>query len=129
MRGGPVATYLRTAKARPNFTLKIYTYVTGVVRNKGQITGVRTNETSIPGGIYTLTPKGRVILSAGSFGTSRILFQSGIGPFDMLGLVQAHETAGPLMPPQADWIDLPVGYNVMDNPSINVSVSGPPLPA
>ena len=117
MRGGPVATYLRTAKSRPNFTLRINSYVTNVIRNKGQITGVRTNDTSV----YTLSPKGRVILSAGSFGTPRILFRSGVGPNDMLQIVKGHATAGPLLPRQSDWIDLPVGYNVMDNPSIKVS--------
>lgn len=79
-RGGPVATYLQTALARPNFKLKMFTEVLNVVRNGAQITGVKTNDTSVAGGIYPLTPNGRVILSAGSYGSARLLFRSGIGP-------------------------------------------------
>ncbi len=82
---------------------------------------MRTNDSSLgPNGIVTLNPKGRVILSAGSFGSARILYRSGIGPTDMISLVQGDATAGPLLPDESDWIDLPVGYNVSDNPSINV---------
>ena len=72
-------------------------------------------------GIIPLNPKGRVILSAGSLGTPRILFQSGIGPSDMISLVQADPTAGPRLPPAKQFINVPSGMNVMDNPSINVS--------
>jgi cellobiose dehydrogenase (acceptor) len=79
-RGGPVATYLQTALARKNFQLKLYTNVLNVVRNGSQITGVKTNDTTVPGGIYPLTAKGRVILAGGSYGSARILYRSGIGP-------------------------------------------------
>ena len=121
-RAGPVATYLQTALARPNLVYKDYVYVSQVVRNGSTITGVRTNDTSLgPDGVVPLNPNGRVVLSAGSFGTPRILFQSGIGPDDMLELVQGNADAGPNMPPQSDWINLPVGMNVSDNPSINAS--------
>ncbi|KAG6828939.1 substrate-specific activator of APC-dependent proteolysis [Tricholoma furcatifolium] len=120
-RGGPVATYFQTALARPNFTYKDYTYVLNVVRNGSQITGVQTNDTSLgPNGIIPLNPNGRVVLSAGSYGSARILFRSGIGPPDMLDLVQADATAGPNLPNPEDWIDLPVGYNlVFTHPSID----------
>ncbi|KAK0444192.1 cellobiose dehydrogenase [Desarmillaria tabescens] len=120
-RGGPVATYLRTAKARSNFTFKQWVYVLNVVRNGGQITGVATNDTSLgPDGVVPLTANGRVILAAGSFGSSRVLFRSGIGPGDMIGVVQ---NAG------QDWIELPVGYNVSDNPSINLVFTHPSVDA
>lgn len=123
-RGGPVATYFRTAKARKNFTYKQYVYVQNVVRNGAQITGVKTNDTSLgPDGVIPLTSQGRVILSAGSFGTPRILFRSGIGPSDMINIVKNDASAGPNLPPQSQWINLPVGMNVQDNPSINVIVS------
>ncbi|KAG6820015.1 substrate-specific activator of APC-dependent proteolysis [Arthromyces matolae] len=120
-RAGPVATYFKTAKARPNFTFKQYTNVLNVVRNGAQITGVQTNDTSLgPNGVIPLTSKGRVVLSAGSFGTPRILFRSGIGPIDMIDLVANNADAAPYLPPVSQWIDLPVGYNlVFTHPSID----------
>lgn len=83
--------------------------VTSVVRNGSTITGIKTNNTDIgPNGVISLNPKGRVILSAGSFGNPRILFQSGIGPTDMLQTVQ-NSPAAAALPPQSQWINLPVG--------------------
>src|SRR6266436_2073344 len=120
-RGGPVASYLRTAKARPNFTYKDYTLVSNVVRNRSQITGVQTNDTSLgQNGVIPITTNGFVILSAGSFGSSRILIMSGIGPMDMIQIVQKNVTAAANLPPKAQWINLPVGQNISDNPSIKV---------
>lgn len=49
LRTGPMATYFQTAKARSNFKLWTYTYVTGLVRTNGTITGVRTNYTAYGG--------------------------------------------------------------------------------
>lgn len=105
-----MATYLRSARARENLTFKQWVYVLNVVREGGQVTGVATNDTSLgPGGVVPLTPNGRVILAGGSFGSARVLFRSGIGPEDMLEVVQQ---AGVEVYGQDEWIDLPVGYNV-----------------
>ncbi|THG94036.1 hypothetical protein EW026_g7350 [Hermanssonia centrifuga] len=129
-RGGPVATYLQTALARQNFTFKQYTMVSNVVRNGAQITGVQTNDTSLgPNGVVPLTPNGRVVLSGGSLGTPRILIQSGIGPQDMISLVQANTAAASNLPPSNQFINLPVGMNVMDNPSINLVFTHPSIDA
>jgi cellobiose dehydrogenase (acceptor) len=122
LRAGPVVSYLQTAQARSNFRLISNTTVQAVTRNGAQITGVRTNA-----GIYTLTSNGRVILSAGSFGSPRILFQSGIGPTDQIQQVQANVRQASFLPPQSQWINLPVGYNVSDNPSINIVMSQPTI--
>lgn len=35
----------------------------------------------------------------------------------MINFVAGDATAGPRLPPQAQWINLPVGYNVSFNPS------------
>jgi cellobiose dehydrogenase (acceptor) len=120
LRSGPVATYLQTAQARPNFKMLTGTTVQAVTRNGAQATGVRTNT-----GYYTLTSNGRVILSAGTFGSARILLQSGIGPTDQLQIAQANTKQGPYLPPASQWLNLPVGYNVSDNPSINLVFSQP----
>jgi len=82
---------------------------------------VQTNDTSLgPNGVVSIIANGRVILSAGSFGSSRILFMSGIGPMDMLQIVQNNADSAANLPPMAQWINLPVGQNVSDNPSIKV---------
>lgn len=104
--------------------------MSSVARNGSTITGVQTNNTAIgPNGFIPLNPNGRVILSAGSFGTPRILYQSGIGPSDMISLVQANTAAAAFLPPSSDFIDLPVGNNIQDNPSINLMFTHPSIDA
>ncbi|KAJ7255309.1 the flavin domain of cellobiose dehydrogenase [Mycena rebaudengoi] len=99
---------------RSLFTLKLFTPVTAVVRTGGVITG-----------------GGRVILSAGAFGTSRILYQSGIGPTDMLNIVQnsGNTAAKAQLPPKAQWINLPVGNDVSDNPGVTLVFTHPSIDA
>nr|WFD55757.1 cellobiose dehydrogenase [Coprinellus micaceus] len=129
-RAGPISTYYKTAVARPNLFYSPNTVVQHVVRNGSKITGVQTDNPYIgPGGFVPLTEKGRVILSSGSFGSARLLFKSGIGPKDMLDIVKGHATAGPNLPEETDWIDLPVGENVSDNPSINLVFTHPEIDA
>ncbi|TFK46999.1 the flavin domain of cellobiose dehydrogenase [Heliocybe sulcata] len=128
MRAGPAATYFQTAKERSNFDLELYAYVTNIVRNGSSITGVQTNDTSLgPDGVVSLNQGGRVILSAGSFGSPRILFQSGIGPSDMIRLVEGNPGAAAHLPPPSQYINLSVGYNVSDNPSINLVFTHPSI--
>jgi len=45
----------------------------------------------------------------------------------MISLVQGDPVAGPQLPPQSQWINLPVGYNVSDNPSINLVFTHPSI--
>lgn len=78
-RGGPLATYLVTSKARPNFKLWMNTTVKRVIRSGGHVTGVEVEPYGDNGykGIVQLTPvTGRVILSAGTFGSAKILMRS-----------------------------------------------------
>ncbi|KAG8699391.1 hypothetical protein FRC09_006652 [Ceratobasidium sp. 395] len=125
-RTGPMDTYLKTSKSRSNFKLVTYTKVLSVVRNGAQITGVRTNSTALGSdGIASLASKGRVILSAGVFGTAKILFQSGIGPSDMLSIAASNPTSSKYMPPSSQYINLPVGMNVKDSPAVSLVFAHP----
>jgi cellobiose dehydrogenase (acceptor) len=48
----------------------------------------------------------------------------GIGPADQLNIV-AKSSDGPSMIPRTQWIDLPVGYNLMDHLNTDLIVSHP----
>jgi cellobiose dehydrogenase (acceptor) len=78
-RGGPMATYLVTASARSNFHLWMNTTVKRVIRTGGHVTGVEV-EAFLDGGyegtVNLTSVTGRVILSAGTFGTAKILMRS-----------------------------------------------------
>ncbi|KEP49765.1 cellobiose dehydrogenase [Rhizoctonia solani 123E] len=129
IRVGPMGTYLQTALARPNFEMLLYTKVLAVARNGSTITGVYTNNTQAgDNGFISLKPKGgRVILSGGAFGSSRILFQSGIGPADVISTVEATPGSAQYLPPKSSYISLPVGYHITDNPAINIVFTHPTI--
>lgn len=74
-RGGPLIGYLQDAKKLPNFTLKMYSPVTSLVRTGGKITGVKVNG--------TIVAAKNVILSAG-VNTVSLLLASAIGPESQL---------------------------------------------
>ncbi|KAK8184668.1 cellobiose dehydrogenase [Phyllosticta citribraziliensis] len=125
-RGGPMATYLVSANARKNFKMVLNTSVRRVVRNGGRVTGVEVESNGSGGlcGTINVTPSsGRVILSAGAFGTPKILFRSGIGPEAQLQVVNGSETDGATMISQDQWIDLPVGQNLNDHVNTNLVFS------
>lgn len=79
-RGGPLATYLATAAARSDvFTLWTDTTVNRIVRDGSLATGVEVacSATGSYSGTVQLTPgTGRVVVSAGAFGTPKLLFRS-----------------------------------------------------
>jgi cellobiose dehydrogenase (acceptor) len=82
-RGGPMATYLVTANARSNFDLWMNTAVKKVIRSGGHITGIEV-EPYLDGGytgvVNVTSVSGRVVLSAGTFGSAKILMRSKCGP-------------------------------------------------
>lgn len=146
-RGGPLATYLATAASRSDvFTLWTDTAVNRIVRSGSLATGVDVACSATGGyaGTVQLTPNtGRVIVSAGTFGTPKLLLRSkycalhegvwpllgvqevadcpttgGIGPTDMLDVVR-NSTDGANMVESDAWINLPVGYNLVEQ--MNVS--------
>lgn len=125
-KGGPMATYLVEAAERPNFHLLLNTTVTHVLRNGSEATGVQVESNGPDGykGTINLTPKtGRVILSAGVFGTFKILLRSGIGPVEQLSALAAANTTS--LPPQDQWLHLPVGENLDDGPNFYIGFAVP----
>lgn len=78
-RRGPMATYLKTAAERDNFQLWMNTPARRALRTSGTITGVELDCTVGQGkyGTVSVTPKtGRVIVSAGTFGSAKFLMRS-----------------------------------------------------
>lgn len=126
-RGGPMATYLVSASKRKNFSLWMNTAVKRVIRNGGHVTGIEV-EPFLNGGytgvVNVTSVTGRVILSAGTFGSAKILLRSGIGPADQLAVVQS-STDGPTMISNSSWINLPVGYNLEDHTNTDTVITHP----
>lgn len=145
-RGGPLATYLVTASGRNTFTLWTNTIAKRIIRTGGHATGVEV-ECNRGGhaGVANLTPNtGRVISAAGAFGSAKLLFRSkppfvaavlkmsvltwlyegGIGPTDQLNIVK-NSTDGPTMIDSAQWINLPVGYNLNDHVGTDIEIAHP----
>ncbi|KAI2625839.1 hypothetical protein GGR54DRAFT_654226 [Hypoxylon sp. NC1633] len=117
-RGGPLATYLVTAAQRDNFALWMNTPVRRALRTGGHVTGVELDCTVEGGayGIVNVTPNtGRVIASAGTFGSAKFLLRSGIGPADQLTIIAGSASDGKSFIGNDSWINLPVGYNLMDH--------------
>lgn len=125
-RGGPMATYLVSASERNNFQLITNTTVNRVLRTGSTITGIEVEAFTDGGecGTIKVTPNtGKVILSAGAFGTPKILFRSGIGPQDQLEIVK--EAEGSKMINSSQWISLPVGENLDDHVNTDIVITHP----
>lgn len=77
-RGGPLATYLVTANARSNFHMWLNTSVKRVIRDGGHAVGLEVeayNNGGYAGTVNLTSITGRVILSAGAFGSAKLLFR------------------------------------------------------
>ncbi|KAM7182813.1 cellobiose dehydrogenase [Rhypophila sp. PSN 637] len=121
-RHGPLATYLVTANARKNFAFWTGAGVKRVVRTGSKVTGVEV-ECGGSSGVINLTPNtGRVVVSAGTFGSAKILWRSGIGPTDVLNTVKS-SSDGSSMISSDQWINLPVGYNLYDHVGTDLEVA------
>ncbi|KAJ5042140.1 uncharacterized protein L3040_004697 [Drepanopeziza brunnea f. sp. 'multigermtubi'] len=126
-RNGPMGTYLVSAVTRSNFKMWLNTSVERITRDGGHATSLNVLATNNGGhvGTVNLTPvTGRVILAAGTFGTSKLLFRSGIGPTDQLQVV-ASSIDGPTMINSTSWLNLPVGYNLDDHFNTDTVISHP----
>ncbi|ORY00652.1 cellobiose dehydrogenase [Clohesyomyces aquaticus] len=128
-RHGPLRTYLETASARPKFALWTNTIAKRVIRTGGHITGVEVecNKGGKAGTVSVTAGTGRVILSAGTFGSAKILLRSGIGPTDLLNVVKGSSIDGATMIKSDSWINLPVGQNLNDHVGTDMQISHPDI--
>lgn len=125
-RQGPLGAYLPTALARKNFKMIMNTMVRRVVRTGSKATGVELEgNTGGYCGTIKLNEGGRIILSGGTFGTSKVLFRSGIGPKDQLNVVKKSAVDGSTMIGESDWINLPVGQNLNDHVNTDLVIRHP----
>lgn len=122
LRGGPVRDYLPLAQAKSNFNLSLNTKLVRIVRSNSTATGV---EVELSGGnrqLINLNTDGKVILAGGTLSTPRMLINSGIGPKAQIQTVQSGSVSVTL-PDESEWIDLPVGQNLMDHPIFTVKLT------
>ncbi|KAH6613732.1 cellobiose dehydrogenase [Chaetomium sp. MPI-SDFR-AT-0129] len=125
-RGGPLATYLVTASGRDNFALWTGSAVRRAVRDGSKVSGVELECLTDGGynGTVKLNEGGGVIFAAGAFGSAKLLFRSGIGPSDQLQVV-ASSKDGADFTAESDWINLPVGSNLIDHLNTDLIVTHP----
>lgn len=123
-RGGPVTTYLQTALARDNFSLRSNVTVVRAVRDGSRATGVLAD---VDGAEVTigLCEGGRVVFSGGAIFSPSLLMHSGIGPADVLSTMAAAGALDPDLPPSS-WINNShVGAGLFDNPNTFITLSSP----
>ncbi|KAI5787776.1 hypothetical protein FPQ18DRAFT_279290 [Pyronema domesticum] len=119
-RHGPLGSYFLSSLTRHNFHLQLNTPALRLLRSVGYSRS-RINGVVTPRG--TITAK-KVILASGTFGTAKILLQSGIGPLPQLQTILSSSN-GRYLPPKDDWILLPVGKNLMDHYNLDMTISHP----
>ncbi|ETS78784.1 hypothetical protein PFICI_08637 [Pestalotiopsis fici W106-1] len=125
LRAGPARTYMPFAEQLDTFTLRLETNVIQVLRTGSTVTGVLTQATDGSTQIINLNTNGKVVLASGALSTPRVLWNSGIGRSDALSIVQSG-TSGVSLPDSADWIDLPVGHNLMDHAQVPLQFKAAP---
>ena len=121
LRGGPIRSYLPLAQAKDNFKLSLNTKLVRVIRSGATATGVEVELSNGNRQIINLTSGGKVVLAGGALSTPRMLINSGIGPKAQIQTVKSG-SAKVTLPEEADWIELPVGQNLMDHPIFTVSL-------
>lgn len=141
-RAGILATYLVSAVTRPNTKLWTNTMVRRVIRDGSKITGVEVYPSDsgvvVPAqlnngtvrsttgvcGVVNITPgTGRVILAGGYYSTPKMLFRSGIGREAQLRVVAESGEDGADFIEESQWINLPVGENLMDHTTTDMQIT------
>ena len=122
-RGGPAISYMQKALTRSNFHLQSGAWVQRVVRNGNTATGVVANVSGVLT-TYSLSAKGRVIVSGGALKSPELLMKSGIGDPAVLERLQKANKLGGI--PATSWINnTAVGAKLFDNPNTFIELSSP----
>lgn len=126
-RGGPVISYLQSALQRSNFRLQSGAWVQRIVRTGNVATGVVANVSGVIT-TYSLSSKGRVVVSGGALKSPELLMKSGIGdPAVLTRLHQANKLGGLS---STSWINnTAVGAGLFDNPNTFIELSSPSVQA
>ncbi|MFO1035684.1 MAG: GMC family oxidoreductase N-terminal domain-containing protein [Geminicoccaceae bacterium] len=114
IRQGTLVTYLRTARPRPNLTIRGGCTVDRVLLDGKSCTGVRYLG---PDGLRRAEATTTVI-AAGVYNSPAILQRSGIGPADLLARLHITTAA-----------DLPVGRHLTDHPGVAFLFHAPKIAA
>ena len=124
-RGGPAISYMQKALTRSNFHLQSGAWVQRVVRKGNTATGVVANVSGVMT-TYSLSAKGRVIVSGGALKSPELLMKSGIGDPAVLERLQKANKLGGI--PATSWINnTAVGAKLFDNPNTFIELSSPNL--
>lgn len=124
-RGGPVISYLQSALQRSNFHFQSGAWVQRVIRTGKVATGVVANVSGVTT-TYSLSAKGRVVLSGGAIKSPELLMKSGIGDPAVLTRLHQADKLGGL--PSTSWINnTAVGAGLFDNPDTFIELSGPSI--
>lgn len=124
-RGGPAISYMQKALTRSNFHLQSGAWVQRVVRKGNTATGVVANVSGVLT-TYSLSAKGRVIVSGGALKSPELLMKSGIGDPAVLERLQKANKLGGI--PATSWINnTAVGAKLFDNPNTFIELSSPNL--
>ena len=113
VRQGTLVTYIRKARARPNFHLRDRALVDRLLFAGTRVTGVRYIDSAHS---VNEVAAAHVVLAAGTYGTPGILIRSGIGPADHLRELGAAVVG-----------DLPVGVSLNDHVVCNFDLRAPDL--
>jgi choline dehydrogenase len=111
IRQGTLVTYIRAARARPNFELRPGALVDRVLLDGTRARGVRY--LTAVGQAVDISAS-RVVMSAGAYGSPQILLRSGIGPADELRALGIGAVA-----------DLPVGRGLMEHAYVRLFYTAP----
>lgn len=108
-RWGTGKAYLRPVLGRPNLTVKTGVLATGLIVDRGRVTGIRYLVNGVP---ETAMAASEVVLSSGSIGSCQLMLLSGIGPADELtqvGVAPVHDLPGVGKSLQ-DHINIPITF-------------------